>query len=187
MAKYIQYTPKPKTPQEKHAEAEFESAEARTESLKLLRELHEAGVLDVLSKLVRGGEGLTSSLLHTLTNDNTLAAIRSVTELGKTLGSLNPQAVGQLGAAVEAGISEGARRVAQGKGVGLGELLKLLSDRDVQLALGAVFGLLQGAGRSLREARGDTTDTPNQGEFDRHDQVQPTPNAPKRPRQPVRR
>ncbi|AZI41713.1 DUF1641 domain-containing protein [Deinococcus psychrotolerans] len=186
MAKYIQYTPKPKTSQEHYADAEFESAEARTESLKLLRELHEAGVLDVLSKLVRGGEGLTSAIFHTLSDEGSLKAIRNVTELGKTLGSLDPQAVGQLGAVLNAGVNEGARSVAQGKGVGLTDLLKLLNDKDVQLALGAVFGLLKGAGRALREARGDTTNTPNQGEFDRHDQIQPTPNAPKRPTKPVR-
>ncbi|WP_420597004.1 DUF1641 domain-containing protein [Deinococcus sp.] len=186
MAKHIPYTPTPKTPQEKYSDAEFESAEARTESLALLRELHEAGVLDVLIKLVKGGEGLTSTLLDTLSGPNTLSGLRNIVELGRTLGTLDSQAVGQLGAAVDAGVREGARSVAQAKGVGLTDVLKLLKDKDVQVALGAVFGLLKGLGHSLREARGDTTNTPNQGEFDRHDQIQPTPNTPKRPARPVR-
>ncbi|AWN22780.1 hypothetical protein DKM44_05685 [Deinococcus irradiatisoli] len=180
MAKQIQYTPKPKTPAEKYQDAHLESAEALTEGLKLLRELHEAGVLDVLYKLVKGGEGLTSSIAHNLTEDSAVRSLRNLFELSKTLSDLNPQAVGQLGYAVSLGVTEGARSVAQGRGVGLTDALKLLNDKDVQVALGAVFSLLKGVGRGLREARGDTHDTPNQGEFDRHDRVEPYPNAPKR-------
>ena len=178
MAKPIPYTPKPKTPQEKYADAQFESAEALTEALKLLRDLHEAGVLDVLHKLTRGGEGLTAALLSVLNEDSSVKLIRNVSELGRTLSVLEPMETAQLGRAVAAGVRAGAQQVAVGKGLGLSDLLKLLGDRDVQLALGAVFGGLKGAGRALREARGETQLTPNQGKFDRDDTLRPTPNSP---------
>ena len=179
MAKQIQYTPRPKTPVEKFEDAHVESAEALTEGLKLLRELHEAGVLDVLYKLTKGGEGLTGALFETLSSDSAVRSLRNVFELIKTLSNLDPQAVGQLGNAVSLGVTEGARSVAQGRGVGLTDVIKLLNDKDVQVALAALFALLKGVGRGLREARGDTHDTPNQGEFDRHDRIEPVPNTPK--------
>ena len=186
MAKPIPYTPKPKTPQEKYADAHFESAEALTESLRLVRDLHEAGVLDVLHKLIRGGEGLTSNLLSVLNEDSSVKLIRNVSELGRTLSTLEPMETAQLGRALAAGVNAGAQQVAPGKGVGLSDLLKLLGDHDVQLALGAVFGGLKGAGRALREARGETHLTPNQGEFDRDDTIRPTPHSPI-PKPPKRR
>ncbi|WP_293910496.1 DUF1641 domain-containing protein [Deinococcus sp.] len=184
MAKPLDYTAPPKSPRQQIETAQEDSAEALTEALKLLRELHEAGVLNTVYKLTKGGSGLSSALLDTLSEDSSLTAIRNFIELTKTFGTLEPQALGQLGNAVEAGIREGARSVAQGKGVGLGELLKLLADRDVQVALGAVFGLLKGAGRALREAGGETQDTANQAEFGRHDQIQPTPQTPKTSQKP---
>ena len=180
MAKPIPYTPRPRTPQEKYADAHLESAEALTEGLKLLRDLHEAGVLDVLHKLIQGGEGLTATLLSTLNEPGAVTAIRNLSELGRTLSELEPAETAQLGRAVSAGVRQGAQQVAQGKGIGLTDLLKLLNDKDVQLALGAIFGGLQGAGRALREARGETHLTPNQGEFDRDETIRPTPNPPKR-------
>ena len=93
--------------------------------------------------------------------------LRNVTELGKTLSTLDPHEVGILGSAVTTGIHEGARHVAAGKGIGLGELLGLLKDRDVQVALGALMAVLKGAGRALREANGETTQTANQTEVGR--------------------
>ena len=176
MAKPIPYTPKPKTPQEHYAEAHAQSAEALTEGLQLLRDLHGAGVLNVLHKLTKGGEGLSAALLSTLNEPGAVTAIRNLTELGRTLSELQPAETAQLGRAVSAGVRQGAKQVAEGKGIGLGDLLKLLNDEDVQLALGAIFGGLQGAGRALREARGETHLTPNQGEFDRDETIRPTPN-----------
>ena len=167
MAKPLDFTPRAPTPQEQlHAEV-ADSSEALLDGLRLLRQLHEHGVLDVAQKTVRGGEGLTASLLHVLGGQSSTTLLRNVTELGKTLSELDPLEVGVLGHAVTVGVHEGARHVASGKGVGLGELLGLLKDRDVQVALGAIFALLKGAGRALREAQGDVPHTANQAEVGR--------------------
>ncbi|THF67797.1 DUF1641 domain-containing protein [Deinococcus sp. Arct2-2] len=156
MAKALEFTPQPPTPQQQLDASVSDSAEALAESLRLLRELHEHGVLDILVRLVRGGEGLSASALNLLAGESSTTLIKNVVELGKTASALNPDEVRVLGQAVSAGVSEGAKYVAQhsghGRGLGLPELLGLLRDRDVQLALGAVFGVLKGAGRALREA-----------------------------------
>lgn len=167
MAKALDFTPREPTPQERLHSGVEDSTAALEEGLYLLRQLHEHGVLDVLGKTVRGGEGLIASLLHITGGESGTTLLRNVTELGKTLATLDPRDVGILGSAVTTGVNEGARHVAAGKGIGLGELLGLLKDRDVQVALGALMAVLKGAGRALREAHGETEQTANQTEVDR--------------------
>ncbi len=167
MAKPLEFTPRTPTPQEQLHTEVADSTEALLAGLHLLRQLHEHGVLDVAQKTVRGGEGLTASLLHILGGQSSTTLIRNVTELGKTLSELDPGEVSVLGHAVTVGVHEGARHVAAGKGIGLGELLGLLKDRDVQVALGAIFALLKGAGRALREANEAVPQTANQAEVGR--------------------
>lgn len=167
MAKPLEFTPRTPTTQEQLHTEVADSTEALLAGLHLLRQLHEHGVLDVAQKTVRGGEGLTASLLHILGGQSSTALIRNVTELGKTLSALDPGEVSVLGHAVTVGVHEGARHVAAGKGIGLGELLGLLKDRDVQVALGAIFALLKGAGRALREANEAVPQTANQAEVGR--------------------
>ncbi|PTA69355.1 DUF1641 domain-containing protein [Deinococcus arcticus] len=152
MAKPLDYVPQPPTAQQRlHAEVQ-DSTEALLEGLALLRALHDHGVLDVLGRTVRGGEGLSAALLQGLGSPGGTRALRNVAELTRTLGTLDPREVGLLGHALSTGLNEGARHVALGRGLGLGELLTLLKDRDVQVALGAIFALLKGMGRALREA-----------------------------------
>ncbi|WP_221089821.1 DUF1641 domain-containing protein [Deinococcus aquaedulcis] len=167
MAKPLDYAPRPPTPQERLQGEVEDSTEALLEGLTLLRALHDHGVLDVLGKTVRGGEGLSAALLHQLGGAGGTTLLRNVAELGKTLGTLDPREVGLLGHALTTGLNEGARHVAAGRGLGLGEVLALLKDRDVQVALGAIFALLKGMGRALRGAEGDTAPVPNQTEVNR--------------------
>jgi uncharacterized protein YjgD (DUF1641 family) len=167
MAKALDFTPRVKTPEEKLGESVHDSAPALDESLKLLRELHEHGVLDVLIKIVRGGEGLSAAAIHILGGQSGTAVLRNGVEIVKMLEGLDHRELRSLGHALQLGVSEGAQSVAQGKGVGLGDLVGLMRDRDVQLALGALFGLLKGVGRGLRESRGEETETGNQSEVDR--------------------
>ncbi|MEF2277367.1 DUF1641 domain-containing protein [Deinococcus sp. YIM 134068] len=152
MAKSLPYTPRVRTPQEELSEASAENAEALLEGLKLLRALHDHGVLDVLNRGVRGGGGMVGETLHVLERDDSTRLIRNLLEVGRAVSDLDPQNVGVLGRALGAGVNEGAIRVARGERVGLPELLGLLRDPDVQVALTALFGLLKGFGHALRTA-----------------------------------
>ena len=162
MAQSLKYTPHPPTPQEQLETARLGSSEALAEVLHLLRELHERGVLDTLSKLTRAAPGLTGKTLEVLEGDDATRLIRNLLEIGKLGAALDPQTLGMLGRAADAGLREGARRVQAGEGVGLGELAGLLRDKDVQVALGALVGTLKGFGRALRDAGGETQETEGQ-------------------------
>ncbi|GGM08786.1 DUF1641 domain-containing protein [Deinococcus aerophilus] len=160
MAKALDFTPREPTPQERLHSTVEDSAPALEESLRLLRDLHNHGVLDVLSKTVRGGEGLVASLLHITGGQSGTTLLRNTTELAKVLSTLDPHEVSVLGKAISVGVHEGARSVAQGKRFGVGDLMGLLRDRDVQIALGALVGILKGVGRGLRESRHDSAAHP---------------------------
>ena len=162
MAQPLAYTLPVKTPDERIDEARRDSSDALVETLRVVRELHDAGVLDTLVKLIRGSEGLLEQTLHILEGDSSTRLTRNLLELARTASELDPEALGTLGKAANAGVAEGAKRVQKGEGVGLGELLGLLRDRDVQVALGALFGTLKGFGHSLRDSRGETTEAEGQ-------------------------
>jgi uncharacterized protein YjgD (DUF1641 family) len=162
MAQRLMYTPHVKTSEEKLAAAQHDSNAALLEGLELLRELHEAGVLETLVKVVRGGEGLLGKTLHILEGDSSTRLIRNALELLRTASEIDPEALSSIGRAANAGITEGAKRVQKGEGVGLGELIGLLKDRDVQVALGALFGTLKGFGRSLRDSNGENLESATQ-------------------------
>jgi uncharacterized protein YjgD (DUF1641 family) len=162
MAEPLKYTPRVKTPDELIDDARRDSSDALLEALHLVRELHEAGVLETLVKLVRGSSGLVTGTLHILEGDSSTRLLRNLLELARTASEIDPEALGSVGRAANAGLTEGARRVQKGEGVGLSELLGLLRDRDIQVALGALFGTLKGFGRSLRDSRGETDETEGQ-------------------------
>lgn len=153
MAKELDYTPRPPTAQKQLNERLEQAAPALDDSLVLLQELHSHGVLELLLKLVRGGEGLAESGLKILNSDSSLNILRNGVELLKIADKVDPKELEDLGRAIGAGVAQGARNVREGHTVSLPELLGLLRDPDVQVALTALVGLLKGAGRSLREAR----------------------------------
>lgn len=156
MAKPLQFQPRPPSPQEQLDADVIASAPALEESLHLLRELHQHGVLELLIKLTKGGEGLSLGVLEVLGSEGGVRMLRSLIELLKGFEQLDPQDLRLFSQSLGAGLDEGAKAVVQVKGVGLSELFALIRDRDVQLALGAIFGLLKGMGKGLREAREET-------------------------------
>ncbi len=140
-----------------------DSADALLSALALLRELHEHRVLETLTRVTQGGEGLAFHALQILNEPGSVRALRNLLELVKVLGSVDPDTLGHVSGALADGVREGARRMAAGERAGVGELLGVARDPDVGLALGALVGLLRTFARSLhaRQAQGDPADVPH--------------------------
>lgn len=153
MAKAISYTPPVSTPAQRLETATQQAEPAVSEALELLGELHGHGVLELGIKLIRGGEGLTAGALDKLTGETSANLLRNLVEVGKLAGTVDPRELEILMTAVGSGVKEAARSVEAGERVTLPQAMRLLGDPDVQLALGAAFGLLRGVGASLRVER----------------------------------
>ncbi|WP_261665048.1 DUF1641 domain-containing protein [Deinococcus sp. Marseille-Q6407] len=156
MAKAIEYTPQPPTPAERLGTATAQAEPALTEALELLTELHQRGGLDLALKLLRGGENLSAAALDKLTGETGITVLRNLVEVVKLAGSLDPRELEALLGALGSGVEQAARSVEVGTRLSPASALKQLADSDVQLALGATFGLLKGIGASLRQAREQT-------------------------------
>ncbi|WP_019587862.1 DUF1641 domain-containing protein [Deinococcus apachensis] len=165
MAKALDFDPRTllPTPEERVAAGTAESADALLEAMELLRVLHEHRVLHTLVRVVQGGEGLAFHALEVLNEPGSVRAIRNALGAVKALGSIEPEALDTVTGALADGLQEGARRVREGERAGLGELLALVRDPDVGLALGALVGVLRGFGRGLREreAHGNLSEVPH--------------------------
>ena len=151
MAKSLAYEPRPPTPEERLAAGTHQHADALLEALELLDELHRHRVTEGIINLVRGGSALSEHVLEALNEPGAVRSIRSLLELVRAFGSLDPEAVQSLLGALSDGVQEGARRVREKERVTTLELLGLLRDDDVNLALSALVGTLRGLGRGLRE------------------------------------
>lgn len=152
MAESLKYTPRPSTPEETLAAAQRDHADALQAGMELLTVLHRHGLLEAASKVVRGGQGLSGEALALLERGTSTLLIRNLLEAARMLSDLDPENTATLGRAITNGLNEGAARVAREEQVGLGELLGLLKDPDVQVALSAMVGILKGFGHTLRLA-----------------------------------
>ena len=153
MAKAMQYVPIPPTPEEKLAADTRAAQEALSESLELLRELHERGGLELLIKLLRGGSGLTEAVLEKMNEPTVLRGLRNLIALAEVVGSIEPTELKLLTSALSEGVNGAAHNIAEGERVSVTGAMKQLADPDVQLGLSAGLGLLAGLGRGMREAR----------------------------------
>ncbi|MFC4425013.1 DUF1641 domain-containing protein [Deinococcus navajonensis] len=159
MARPVDFDPRSlaPTPPERVAASTAQSADALEEALELLRALHEHRVLHTLVRVAQGGQGLSLHALEVLNEPGSVRAVRNLLELVKVLGSIEPEVLASVAGALSDGLKEGARRVQAGERAGVGEVLALVRDPDVGLALGALVGFLRGFGRGLRAQGGQST------------------------------
>lgn len=151
MAKSLTYEPKLPTAAERLEEGTAQHADALLEALELLEVLREHRLTEGLTNVVRGGSALTGHALSALNEPGAVRSIRSLLELLRAFGGVEPVALQTVLGALSDGVHEGARRVREKERVSTLELLGLLRDDDVNLALSALVGTLRGLGRGLRE------------------------------------
>lgn len=151
MAKSLTYEPRLPTAAERLEEGKAQHADALLEALELLEVLREHRLTEGLTNVVRGGSALTGHVLSALNEPGAVRGIRSLLELVQAFGAVEPVALKTVLGALGDGVQEGARRVREKERVSALDLLGLLRDDDVNLALSALVGTLQGLGRGLRE------------------------------------
>ncbi|WP_407542856.1 DUF1641 domain-containing protein (plasmid) [Deinococcus radiomollis] len=151
MARSLTYEPRLPTAAERLEDGVAQHADALLEALELLEVLHGHRLTEGLTNVVRGGSALTGHALSALNEPGAVRTIRSVLELLRTFGGVDPVAFQTVLGALSDGVQEGARRVREKERVSTLELLGLLRDDDVNLALSALVGTLRGLGRGLRE------------------------------------
>jgi uncharacterized protein YjgD (DUF1641 family) len=126
-------------------------AEALEAMLRVVRGLHERGLLELTAAVLEQGEDVLRTVVELLAQPGAVRILQNVIAVVQVLGALDVQKVGKVvnGAmdGLDHAVQEGPERP-----LGLFGLIRSLSDPDVSTGLTALLGALKGMGAALRGA-----------------------------------
>ncbi|TKC14940.1 DUF1641 domain-containing protein [Robertmurraya kyonggiensis] len=128
-----------------------ENADGITETIKLLQELHESGVLEALNSLIEAKEKVAKIAVGQLLRPPVTNAINNGMAAAGALTELDPEMTKKLVNGMMRGIQKAEQELQTNKKIGIFDLMKLMKDTDVNRALTFSLYLLQGIGAGLKE------------------------------------
>jgi uncharacterized protein YjgD (DUF1641 family) len=135
--------------QERIEAARLANAAAILSAYELLRQLHEAGVLDLLRGALGAGNTLVTKLAMASNAPESINAVRNLVSIGRILGSVDPDV---LHALADELTSPPARQ--KSPPPSLWRALRALTGKETRHALAASLGFVQAFGRALLAGNG---------------------------------
>ncbi|SFI61326.1 DUF1641 domain-containing protein [Thermoflavimicrobium dichotomicum] len=126
-------------------------ADGIRDTLKLLQELHESGILEALHALVEAREKVAKIAVGQMLRPPVTHAINNLMAVAGVLAELDPKSTETIAGSVAKGLKKAEESVKTDTKVGLFDLIKALKDPDINRAI--VFGLhlLKGMGEGLKQ------------------------------------
>ncbi|ULT59362.1 DUF1641 domain-containing protein [Neobacillus drentensis] len=121
------------------------------ETLNLIQELHDSGIMDALGSLLKAKEKATKIAVGQLTRQPVTNMINNAMAAGGILTELDPETTNKLAKSLTAGLKKAEQGLKADSKLGLFDLMKVLKDPDINRALGFGFNLLKGMGEGLKE------------------------------------
>lgn len=121
------------------------------ETLQLLQELHDSGILDALNSLVKAKEKVAKIAVGQMTREPVTNLINNTMAAGGALTTIDPEMTKKLMGSVALGIEKAQQGLQEDSKVGILDLLKVLNDPDINRAIGFGLNLLKGVGEGLKE------------------------------------
>ncbi|OIK09876.1 hypothetical protein BIV60_22735 [Bacillus sp. MUM 116] len=128
-----------------------ENADGIKETIKLLQELHESGVLEALNSLIEAKEKVAKIAVGQLLRPPVTNAINNGMAAAGALTELNPEMTKKIMNGMTSGIKKAEKELQKNKKIGVFKLIKLMRDTDINRALTFSLYLLQGIGARLKE------------------------------------
>lgn len=128
-----------------------QNADGIQETMKLLQELHESGILEAVNSLVEAKEKIAEIAVGQMLRPPVTNAINNAMAAAGTLTELNPEMTKKMMESVSKGFQKAEEGLRLNKKVGLFDLLKLMKDPDVNRAMGFGINFLKGLGEGLKE------------------------------------
>lgn len=123
--------------------------EGLEDTIGLLQELHESGVLEALGAMLAAKEKITKILVDQAMRPEATALINNLMSALGGLTKLDPELTGNLVAGLTQGMTAGKESVDNSKNFGIFDLVKAIKDPDVNRTLKFAIGFLGGFGKSL--------------------------------------
>jgi len=121
------------------------------ETLELLQELHNSGIMDALGSLLKAKESAAKIAVGQLTRKPVTNMINNAMAAGGILTELDPETTSKLAKSLTAGLKKAGQGLEEDSKIGLFDLMKAIKDPDINRALGFGFNLLKGIGEGLKE------------------------------------
>ncbi|MEH7547432.1 DUF1641 domain-containing protein [Neobacillus vireti] len=121
------------------------------ETLNLLQELHDSGMMDALGSFLKAKESAAKIAVGQLTRKPVTNMINNAMAAGGILTELDPETTSKLAKSLTAGLKKAEQGLKADTKLGLFDLMKAMKDPDINRALGFGFNLLKGIGEGLKE------------------------------------
>ncbi|MCR8979795.1 DUF1641 domain-containing protein [Brevibacillus laterosporus] len=126
-------------------------AESIRQSVKLLDELHQAGVLETMQSMVQSKEKMAGIAVKQLVKPNVTKSINNVMALTEVLAQIEPEMTKKLVSSLTHGLQKAEEASAKESKIGMFDLFRALQDPDINRAISFGLHMLKGIGENLGE------------------------------------
>jgi len=128
-----------------------QNAEGIQEAIQLLQELHDSGVLGALQAAVEAKEDIAKIVVGQIARPPVTNMINNAMAAAGALTELSPDTTQKLMKGMTKGIQKAEEGLRSGQKVGIFDLMRAISDPDMNRAVGFGLNLLKGLGEGLKE------------------------------------
>lgn len=128
-----------------------QNADGIQETIKLLQELHSSGILGALNAAVGAKEEIAKIVVGQMVRPPVTNIVNNAMAAAGGLSELDPEVTQRLMKGVTKGLQKADEGLRAGDKVSIFDLMKALSDPDINRAIGFGMNLLKGIGEGLKE------------------------------------
>lgn len=128
-----------------------ENKDSLLETLELLQELHNSGILDALNSLVKAKEEVAKIAVGQMTREPVTNMINNAMAAGGVLTQMDPEMTKRLMDSVTKGLEKGEQGLQSNSETSLIGMIKAMKDPDVNRALTFGLNFLKGLGGELKK------------------------------------
>jgi uncharacterized protein YjgD (DUF1641 family) len=128
-----------------------DNAEGLQQTVKLLQELHESGILPALQAFLQAKEQVASIAVQQLLRPPVTNMINNAVAAAGALSSIEPATTRKLMGSLSQGLKKAQQGLASNDSTSLWDLMKAIKDPDINRALTFGLNTLKGLGQGLQK------------------------------------
>ena len=128
-----------------------QTKDSLVETLDLLQELHNSGILDAINSLVKTKEEVAKIAVGQMTREPVTNMINNAMAAGGVLTQMDPEMTKKLMGSVAKGLERAEQGLQSNSTTGMLDIMKALKDPDMNRAITFGMNLLKGIGEELKD------------------------------------
>ena len=128
-----------------------QNKDSLVETLDLLQELHNSGILDGINSLVKTKEEVAKIAVGQMTREPVTNMINNAMAAGGVLTQMDPEMTKKLMGSVAKGLERAEQGLQSNSATGILDIMKALKDPDMNRAITFGLNLLKGIGEELKD------------------------------------